>query len=131
MKDFKKVLLIGPYPPPYGGIASHIVNLVPNLTNEGFEVFIISQQNRNRFVKEEGFILININLKKKLFLFLNPFDIYKNLKGFVMLKRFNLGFKKEIIEILRASIISKLIVRNRIQLIAFYSMLNAYSVPIY
>lgn len=130
MKNFKKVLLIGPYPPPYGGIASHIVSLVPDLKNEGFEVFIISQQNKNRIFKEEGFILININLKQKLFLFLNPFNIYKNLKAFLMLKRFNLGFKTAIIEILRSNIISKLIVRNRIQLIALYSMLNAYSVPI-
>lgn len=130
MNDFKKVLLVGPYPPPYGGIASHIVKLVPDLINDGFEVFIISQQNKNKIFKEKGFILINIILKKKLFLLLNPFNIYKNLKLFFMLKRFNLSFKTAITEMLRANIISRLIVRNRIQLITFCSMLNAYSVPI-
>ena len=126
----KRILLIGPYPPPYGGIASHIVNLVPSLINEVFEVFILSRSDKDEVVKGEGFTIINLDLKKEIISLLNPFNIHKNLSSFIMLRRFKLDFRTAIIETLRANIISKLVMQNKIQLVSFYSMLNAYSVPI-
>jgi len=126
----KQVLLIGPYPPPYGGIASHIVNLVPSLVSKGFKVYILSRYDKDEVVKGEGFTIINLNLRKAIAHLLNPFNIHKNLASFMMLRKFKLDFRTAIIETLRANIISKLVMKNKIQLIAFYSMLNAYSVPI-
>ena len=32
-----KILIVGPYPPPFGGIASQITNTIPYLTSENFE----------------------------------------------------------------------------------------------
>jgi glycosyltransferase involved in cell wall biosynthesis len=37
-----RILLVGPYPPPYGGMATHVVGLAPYLARRGFEVTILS-----------------------------------------------------------------------------------------
>lgn len=130
MNDFKKVLLVGPYPPPYGGIASHIVKLVPDLINDGFEVFIFSQSKRDSIVKEEGFTIFNINLRKKITLLLNPLNINKNVSYFIHLKRFKLGFIKTMTQIVRTNIIIKLVKQHRIKLISFYEISNGRNIPI-
>ena len=37
-----RILLVGPYPPPYGGMATHIVGLAPYLAERGYEVTVLS-----------------------------------------------------------------------------------------
>ena len=38
MKDTKKLLFLGTYPPPYGGISSHLYDLLPSLQKTGHKV---------------------------------------------------------------------------------------------
>lgn len=38
----KKVLIVGHYPPPYGGISSHIRDVTKRLTNKDFSISILS-----------------------------------------------------------------------------------------
>ena len=38
----KRILLVGPYPPPYGGIASLIVDLAPHLARSGYAVTVLT-----------------------------------------------------------------------------------------
>ncbi len=40
--DSLKVLLVGPYPPPFGGMATHIKNLQTNLTANGIDAHVLS-----------------------------------------------------------------------------------------
>ncbi len=38
----KRILLVGPYPPPYGGMASQIVELAPHLAESGYGVTVLT-----------------------------------------------------------------------------------------
>jgi glycosyltransferase involved in cell wall biosynthesis len=38
----KKLLFVGPWPPPFGGIASHLYELLPGIVEQGYEVITLS-----------------------------------------------------------------------------------------
>ena len=38
----KSLLFIGPWPPPFGGIASHLYELLPGLEQNGYKINILS-----------------------------------------------------------------------------------------
>ena len=54
----KKILLIGPYPPPYGGVSMHIKRLKA-LFSEGFDIDIVDE---SREKKEGIFNLRSLNI---------------------------------------------------------------------
>lgn len=47
----KKVLIVGHYPPPYGGISSHIRDVTKRLTNKDFSISILSFEKKNEYIK--------------------------------------------------------------------------------
>jgi glycosyltransferase involved in cell wall biosynthesis len=49
-----RILILGPFPPPYGGIASQIANTVPYLVEAGFERVHIVAFGRENTVTQEG-----------------------------------------------------------------------------
>lgn len=50
-----RLLIVGPYPPPFGGIASHLVTLVPGLRRRGAEdIAIVSFGNKDEVTDIEG-----------------------------------------------------------------------------
>lgn len=128
-KNPKKVLLIGPYPPPYGGIASHMAGLVPVLVKEGFEVFILSTGSKNA-MRVNGAKLARVNIKKKSFELLKPWDVPINLKLLRIFKGFGLDIQRAVVETVFSNIIAKVATREKIGLISFYSILNGYSIPV-
>lgn len=50
----KRVLILGNYPPPFGGVPRHIEYLVPHLASEGFEVHVLSGGNSGVREREWG-----------------------------------------------------------------------------
>lgn len=38
----KKILFVGPWPPPFGGIASHLYELLPGMVNKGYDIITLS-----------------------------------------------------------------------------------------
>lgn len=50
----KKLLFIGPYPPPYGGIASHLYELLRQLVNHGYEVISLTTSQNERVIQNHG-----------------------------------------------------------------------------
>lgn len=49
----KKLIFLGSYPPPYGGIASHLYVLLPELVKRGYEVVSITPSTKS-VVKSDG-----------------------------------------------------------------------------
>lgn len=43
----KKLLFVGAYPPPYGGIASHLHDLLPRLNETGYEIVLLTLDQRS------------------------------------------------------------------------------------
>lgn len=60
----KKLLFIGGYPPPYGGIASHLYELLPQLIKAGYEVISLTPSLNERVIQSPGMKNIFINVKK-------------------------------------------------------------------
>ena len=48
-----KILFVGAYPPPFGGIASHLNALLPSLVEKEFQVVSLSRSNSDK-VKDYG-----------------------------------------------------------------------------
>jgi glycosyltransferase involved in cell wall biosynthesis len=87
MKDTKKLLFLGTYPPPYGGISSHLYDLLPSLQKTGHKVISFTpyaEKNMNdefenglRIIKmTTRKMFVNNSLKILLFLFLNIKYLY-------------------------------------------------------
>lgn len=66
-----KINLVGPYPPPYGGVAIHVSNLINNLNNT-FSIQLFSY-GKNPFQKKGFRFIRNIYLKPLLW----PYSLYK------------------------------------------------------
>src|SRR3954470_16762049 len=50
-----RLLIVGPYPPPFGGIASHLVTLVPGLRRRGAEdIAVVSFGSKDEVTDIEG-----------------------------------------------------------------------------
>lgn len=50
----KKLLFFGAFPPPYGGIASHLYSLLPELENKGYNVVSVTLSQKERVLQNNG-----------------------------------------------------------------------------
>lgn len=60
----KKLLLVGPYPPPYGGIASHLYDIMPRLVQEGYEVVSMTASDRDERRSLAGMTHLYVNKRR-------------------------------------------------------------------
>jgi glycosyltransferase involved in cell wall biosynthesis len=60
----KKLLFVGPYPPPFGGIASHLYGLLPNLVRNGYEVVSLSSASIDEIKETSGIRIIKWHSKR-------------------------------------------------------------------
>ena len=70
-KEQYNILIIGPYPPPFGGIASHLTSLIPGITKRlNAKIAVVSFGEKNKIDNEKDSIVYRFNIKlnaKKLF----------------------------------------------------------------
>lgn len=59
-----KLLFIGAYPPPFGGIASHLHDLLPRLVEYGYEIVLLTLDQRSAAPQPVGFKRFFINTKE-------------------------------------------------------------------
>jgi glycosyltransferase involved in cell wall biosynthesis len=71
----RKLLFVGPYPPPYGGIASHLQSLLPELAREGYEVISLSPSSTERVVQSSD--MTNRYFVPKRYFLRNPLKVLK------------------------------------------------------
>ena len=123
----KRILFVGPYPPPYGGIASHLASLAPLFVKSGYEVFSI-----NNSLKDEEWSLAEI--KKSEFTISriarnSMFPVFRNLFRSNMMYQ---GFTFR--DALKYSAFSHGIYRylnnTNIDAIFFYGIFRSFAIPI-
>ncbi len=116
-----RLLLVGPYPPPYGGIASHLTSLVPNLKAKGWEdISIISFGDINSIENIPGGIVYRFNIKQNAYKLLFP----KNWKYFIAsLTSFaggKLGINQIIKETTKAILVCQIAEKQASNIISIY-----------
>jgi glycosyltransferase involved in cell wall biosynthesis len=68
-----RVLLVGGYPPPFGGIATHLAALIPGLNARGAEdIAVITFSDVDKVEKIQGATIYRHNIKKHLLKLFNP-----------------------------------------------------------
>ena len=91
----KKLLFVGPWPPPFGGIASHLYELLPSIVEQGYEVFTLSYSIENNEIHKMEKGVRNIYFSPTSYFKKNIVTcLLQMLKGFN--KRLGLSFKRYI-----------------------------------
>jgi glycosyltransferase involved in cell wall biosynthesis len=114
-----RVLLVGPYPPPFGGIASHIVNLIPALLERGVEdVAVVAFGDTEAVLREHGATLYKVNARvstKRLFA--SPAAVLATLRE---LGDWRLGARRLLAEAVRTAVIAQIADQHRSSVVSFY-----------
>ena len=123
----KKILFVGPYPPPFGGIASHLKDLLPELVKHGHEVISLTWSQKNTINHNNGFK--NLYSSPKIFFYKNMLYVFinfircllykKNASTFALLKAVN-----------NAYLINKVCKKEDISSVFIYDNENGMVIPI-
>lgn len=125
--DMKKLLFIGSYPPPYGGVASHLNELAPQLIKKGYKIVIISPSSVDHQADTEGLKVIYFNLKG--YFYKNIFSIIAAFIGALKYKA-DINTKDYIKQIAFAHKISKVINGEGIRAVFIYENYNGLVIPV-
>ena len=116
-----RLLLIGPYPPPFGGIATHIRLLAPHLKTIGIgNLVVITFGNKNSDDLFEGVKVYRRNLKKNIFKLFFPQNIKLLLEVFISLRLKGLPTTLTAQEAIKAVIINEIFQKEEINFISSY-----------
>lgn len=127
-----RVLLVGTYPPPFGGIASHLVSLIPGLKERGAEDIAVLSFSRDEGVeRRDGFTLHRFNLRRQVRRLLHPASWPVLARAFWLLGRHRLGIKNLITESVKAALINYVAERHGSNVASFYqSDMNIQLLPL-
>ena len=116
-----RLLLVGPYPPPYGGIASHITMLIPGMRARGAQdVAIVSFGDKDEVRQIDGATLYRFDTKQHL----RELFSWKGLRmlgaSIKTLGTAGLGVRRVISEAVRAVLINRVAEQHKSQVVNFY-----------
>ena len=116
-----RVLLVGPYPPPFGGIASHLTMLVPGLHARGAaDVAIVSFGDRDAVEAIEGGTLYRVETRRHLWRLASPRNWRIAAETARTFRGGRLGFHRSLAEATRAALLQEIAARRRSEVISFY-----------
>ena len=128
-----KILLIGSYPPPYGGIASHLKSLVPSLVSRNCDKVIIlsykNKSNKNNYY-EGGAYFYNFIVKKNIILLFKPSNIIMTLYCLYYLNIFKLGFSRFFKETISAIIANTIASKYDVNIVSIYHSTTLMTLPL-
>ncbi|MDC0586488.1 glycosyltransferase family 4 protein [Gammaproteobacteria bacterium] len=120
------ILLVGPYPPPFGGISSLFVNLLPGLKKLGAnEVHVLHFTDMERKKELDGSIIHKFNLKTQFLRLLLPWNLVDVFKLFMIYKDYNISLGKLYKSILKSILVKKISEKHSSNIISFYQSDNA------
>jgi len=122
-----KILFVGPYPPPYGGIASHLKDLLPSLLLEGYDAVTLTWS--DGYKRQEDMGVENIYLSPTEYFSQHKIEIlFLALKSVGYLKYFN--FFELIKLVSKALIIRDHIKSENVSSLIIYDNSNGMVIPI-
>jgi glycosyltransferase involved in cell wall biosynthesis len=124
----KNLLFVGPWPPPFGGISSHLYELLPSISNKGYNVFVLSYS-------ESKFESSKIERGVKIFYFspliffrINKLNIIFN--SIVSLaKKKGLSLKRYIRAVTIAEKVNRIILQEKIDFLFTYDNEQLHLIP--
>lgn len=123
MKNASKLrlLIAGTYPPPFGGIATHLTSLIPGLKEKGVEnIIVVSFKDKNEVIQKEGFTLYSFNVRDHFWKIINPLNLKIVWLSFLILSRYKLKTKNILIESIKAILINTVAKKYNSNVISFY-----------
>jgi len=122
-----KILFIGTFPPPFGGIASHLNDLLPSLAENEFQVISLTKSNSNE-VKESG-NMKNLYVNIKSYFAKNLLSCFFSIINYVTLKS-DLTWKKLFKTIIISNLVKSICKKEKIDMIFIYDNDQGLIIPI-
>jgi glycosyltransferase involved in cell wall biosynthesis len=114
-----RLLIVGTYPPPFGGIATHLTTLIPGLEQRGAaDVAVVSFAGKPGAEQRDGFVIYRYNVSDHRRKLADPRHWPFVLRASLMLREFPL--KVQAIEIIKAILINDVARRHRSNVASFY-----------
>ena len=131
--DGLRLLLVGTYPPPFGGIASHLTSLVPGLRVRGAEdIAIVSFVVDESVERRDGFTLYRFNVKRQWTRLLHPRGWGVALATWRALAPHGLRIKTIVLEAIKAALIDHVASAHRSNVVSAYQAdMNIELVPLH
>lgn len=115
-----RVTLIGPYPPPFGGVASHLTSLVPGLKTRGVEdIAIVAFSGTDAVEQIDGATVYRVNTRERARSAIAGRPI-TSLTDAMNLSSWRLGFTRLVAEVTRARVVDEVVQRHRSSVVSFY-----------
>jgi len=125
----KNLLFVGHYPPPYGGVASHLCVLFPCLVAAGFKAISLTQTAATEKTKIQGKDIINIYYKNRMILYKHFLKSFKFFFMHLFLKK-DLSFREYVYANLTAIKILETTKKYSIKIVFLYTITNGIAIPI-
>lgn len=121
-----RLLLRGPFPPPYGGIASLLVSLLPGLRDYGADdVVVVHYGNKNETKQVDGAKIYGFDIASQRWRIFIPSNWREVLTAFAMLRHDQLGLGQLVIEATKTILLNKIAKKHRSNVVSFYESTNS------
>jgi len=123
----KKLLFVGAYPPPYGGIASHLFSLLPQLTINGYDIVSLTVSKNGKVIQNNG--MKHIYLSQSKFFYKNILHVLLNFIQCLIYKQ-NVKTRDFLRVVNSACIINKISNKEQVSAIFIYDNYNGMVIPL-
>lgn len=122
------LLFYGSWPPPYGGISSHLHQLLPELVKENFELYLYTntESGKDYQLKENG-VSVNYYCHKNIYK-KNIFNILFYSIKFITLKK-DLNWRDYFIQISHFIVFRNVVIKNNIKVVFTYDSPRILVIP--
>lgn len=119
-----RVLLVGPYPPPFGGIASHFTMLIPGLLARGAEsVSVLSFTDKDdKDEEKQGASIYRRNITNHVKALMNPLNWRYLFAARRALSGTSFGIKKVINAAVQCYLADQIASKDKAQVVSFYQV---------
>ncbi len=116
-----KILFLGTYPPPFGGIASHLNTLLPDLVKLGLEQsFVLNFDQKSSIQECKGFIVYRKNLSENFWKIIHPSNFLLAIFSIFTFLRSKMSLKGAITETIKVILINELVRSKKVDIISSY-----------
>lgn len=115
-----RVTLVGPYPPPFGGIASHLSTLIPGLLARGVEdIAVVCFGSVESTEMVDGAAIYRVNAAAR-FRRLAVSHLASLLLAAARIRHWRLPARRLVVESVRARVVDEVVNRHRSNVVSFY-----------
>lgn len=126
-----RLLILGPFPPPYGGIASQIANTVPHLLEAGFErVHVVSWSREEALTVEGNFVRQRIDLRRRWTAAANPLNWPGLIAAYRWLRGNGLPANMARAESIRLAVTRELVREHRYDIVHYFMLTEGFTAPL-